>query len=112
MRSKYKNKIVRYDGFCFRSIRERERYKELKLQERVGAIRDLKLQPIFELQPAFVKNGVKFPSISYQADFSYECGLMDNLIIEDVKGHLTEVFKIKQRLFEAKFPELTIRLVK
>jgi len=108
----YKNKITEVDGIKFRSLREADRYKELKIQMKVGAIRELQLQPRFELQPAFTKGKIRYASISYIADFSYIEGLMDSFIVEDVKGMETEVFKIKRRLFEHRYPDLTIRIVK
>ena len=107
---KYRNKITLFDGIKFHSKREAERYRELMLQQKVGAISELQLQPRFELQPSFEKGGTKYASISYYADFSYI--LDEELIIEDVKGVETDVFKIKRRLFEHRYPELTIRIVK
>ena len=111
-RSKYKNKPTIVGGIRFDSKGESERYKELVVQQKVGAIRDLKLQPRFELQPAFTKDKIRYASISYVADFSYHKGLMDKFIIEDFKGVETEVFKLKRRMFELKYPDLTIRIVK
>jgi len=33
-------------------------------------------------------------------------------IVEDVKGMQTDVFKIKHKLFEKKYPELELRIIK
>lgn len=43
--NKYRNKKVQVDMYVFDSIRESQRYKELKLLERAGTITDLELQP-------------------------------------------------------------------
>lgn len=107
--NKYKNTICYYDGFCFRSGVERDRYISLKLLEKNGIIKSLTLQPSFILQEKFVKNGVKFGAIKYVADFSYIHE--EKKIVEDVKGLLTQVFKINRKLFEKKYPDLTIKLM-
>ena len=57
--------------YVFDSIRESQRYKELKLLERAGEISNLKLQPKFLLQDSFKKNGKTYRKIEYIADFSY-----------------------------------------
>ena len=53
-KSKYGANKVEVDGIKFDSQRESERYIELKQLERVGIIKDLQLQVVFELQPKFV----------------------------------------------------------
>ena len=97
--NKYKNKKVEYDGHKFDSHLEMERYKQLKLLEKVGKIHNLILQPKFELQPSFKYKGKPFRAITYVADFKYYDGCMKDFIIEDVKGKLTEVYKLKKKLF-------------
>lgn len=47
--SKYKNIKVMVDGIKFDSKAEARRYAELKLMEDTGHIKELKLQPKFEL---------------------------------------------------------------
>ena len=69
--NKYRNKKVQVDMYVFDSIRESQRYKELKLLERAGEISNLKLQPRFLLQDSFKKNGKTYRKIEYIADFSY-----------------------------------------
>lgn len=108
--SKYKNKKIQVDMYVFDSIAESRRYKELKLLERAGEITDLKLQPKFLLQESFKKNGKTFRKIEYIADFQY---IENNkVIVEDVKGMQTDVFKIKHKLFEKKYPDLELRIIK
>lgn len=104
-RSKYNAKKKVVDGHLFHSTKEAERYCELKLFLKAGLIRNLVLQPRFLLQDEFFdKNGVKHKKIEYVADFSY----IDNdgkAIVEDVKGVLTDVYKIKKKIFLKKYDE-------
>lgn len=46
--SKYNNKKTIVDGITFDSIKESNRYIELKALERIGEIKDLELQPVFK----------------------------------------------------------------
>lgn len=108
--NKYRNKKVIIDGKEFDSIQESKRYKELKLLLKAGKISNLELQPRFLLQESFRKNGKTFRKIEYIADFQYIEN--EKTIVEDVKGMLTDVFKIKHKLFEKKYPELELRIIK
>ena len=107
--NKYKNKQIRVDMYVFDSVLEAKRYKQLKLLERAKAIKNLKLQVPFLLQDSFKKNGKTYRKIEYVADFVYEEN--GKIIVEDTKGVKTEVFKIKQKLFEQKYPDLTIKII-
>ena len=108
--NKYKNKKVIVDDYIFDSIQESKRYKELKLLLRAGKIQELELQPHFLLQDSFRKNGKTYRKIEYIADFKYIEN--DKTIVEDVKGLQTDVFKIKHKLFEKKYPDLELRIIK
>lgn len=105
--SKYRAKKTVIDGIKFDSRKEAKRYTELKLLERNGDIEKLTLQPRFLLQEGFRKNGKAYRKIEYVADFMYEQD--GKLIIEDVKGIKTDVYKLKQKLFEKKYQDLTIK---
>lgn len=114
MYRKYHNKKTVADGIKFDSKLEAERYAQLKLMERAGAIRDLELQPEYELIPSFKKDGKTWRRTVYKADFRYILSESDRIIIEDVKGStavITDVFRLKQKLFEYRYPELTIKIV-
>ncbi len=108
--NKYRNKKVIVDDYIFDSIQESRRYKELKMLLKTGKIQGLKLQPRFVLQDSFKKNGRTFRKIEYIADFQY----IENskTIVEDVKGMQTDVFKLKHKLFEKKYPDLELRIIK
>lgn len=96
-KSKYKAEKCEYDGIKFDSQKERDRYIELKLLEKGGAISDLQLQVPFVLQDEFEFNGKKILPIKYIADFTYwENG---ELVIEDVKGVKTDVYELKKKMF-------------
>lgn len=101
--NKYHNKIIIYDGIKFDSIKEKNRYIELKLLERAGLIKNLKLQYEFELQPAFILNKKKIRKISYIADFYYFDNELNDYIVEDTKGMRTDVYKIKKKMFEYRY---------
>ena len=114
MYRKYHNKKTVTDGIKFDSKLEAERYAQLKILERAGVIRNLELQPSFELIPSFRKNGKTWRRTLYKADFRYILAEDDSYIIEDVKGStavITGVFRLKQKLFEYKYPEYTISIV-
>ncbi len=108
--SKYQNKKTQIGMYVFDSIAESKRYKELALLEKAGQIKGLKLQPKFLLQEGFEKNGKTYRKIEYIADFMYiENG---KIIIEDVKGMETEVFKLKRKLFEYRYPNFELKIIK
>lgn len=88
--NKYHNKKVIYNGITFDSIKEKNRYIELKLLERAGVIKDLKLQYEFELQSAFILNKKKIRKISYIADFYYFDNKLNDYVVEDVKSEITK----------------------
>lgn len=108
--NKYRNKKVQIDMYVFDSIAESRRYKELALLQRAGKITELQLQPKFLLQESFRKNGKTFRKIEYIADFMYE--EKGQVIVEDVKGKETEVFKLKRKLFEYKYRGLELKIIK
>lgn len=107
--NKYRNKKVQIDRYVFDSIKEGQRYRELAILERAGKISNLELQPKFLLQGSFRKNGKTYRKIEYVADFQYiENG---KTIVEDVKGVQTDVFKLKHKLFEKKYPNLELKII-
>jgi uncharacterized protein DUF1064 len=109
--SKYKAKKAVVDGITFASQAEARRYGELKLLLKAGVIKHLTMQPYFQLAPAVRLDGKKRmkPALRYQADFSYTEN--SKLVVEDVKGVMTEAFRIKQHLM-ATIYEIQIRVIK
>lgn len=98
-KNKYNAKKATVDGHTFDSKREAERYCELKLFLRAKEIKNLELQPRFLLQDGFVdKEGNEHKKIEYVADFMY-VDKSEKTVVEDVKGVLTDVYKLKKKMF-------------
>lgn len=114
--SKYRAKKVTVDGIDFDSQKEANRYQELKLLEKDGKIKNLKLQVPFVLVPTQFEEIVIYTPkrhkekkvkkvvermAQYFADFTYydENG---NYVVEDAKGYrgsvAYELFKLKKKL--------------
>lgn len=106
---KYNNKKTQVDMYVFDSVLEAKRYRQLALLQRAGEISNLKLQVPFLLQDSFRKNGKTYRKIEYIADFVYE--EKGQTVVEDTKGIKTEVFKMKQKLFEYKYPNLSLKVI-
>lgn len=107
-RSKYNNKKTIIDGIVFDSIREARRYQELKLLQKVGKISELELQPRYELIPKYKKNNKTIRKTEYVADFRYK-DEKGNIVVEDVKGTKTELYKLKKKLLEYLYKDIEIK---
>ena len=109
-KSKLGNKRTEVDGHKFQSQLEARYYNRLKLLKLSGEVEKFELQPKYVLQPAFDKNGTHYRAVVYKADFkvTYKDGHVE---IVDVKGFKTKVFRLKQKLFEYAFPQLTLKIV-
>jgi hypothetical protein len=109
--SKYGNERIEVDGVTFASKAEARRYGELKQMEQIGEIRDLELQPRYELQPAFVDgDGVRHQPVYYVGDFAYQ--EQGRLVCEDTKGFATDVYRLKIKLAKHVYPHVSFREVK
>jgi hypothetical protein len=96
-------KKIEIDDHVFDSEIESRYYTQLKWAQEHKTILFFRLQPRYLLQEAFEKNDHKFRKIEYVADF--EIHHTDGSIeVIDVKSKETEVFKIKRKLFEMKYP--------
>lgn len=95
---KFGNTPVVVDGLKFHSKAEAARYQELVLLQKAGHIKDLERQVTCPLEV----NGVLVAN--YIADFEYyeksPIGRWE-LVVEDLKGYETDVFKLKAKLFKA-----------
>ena len=106
---KYGAKPVVLDDIRFDSTAEAERYGVLKMVQQAGAIASLLVHPRYLLQDAYHVGSIARRAIWYEADFFYlEEG---RKIVEDVKGVQTAVWKIKQKLFESKYPGYELRVI-
>lgn len=97
---KYNAHRVRYAGFTFDSQAECDRYIELTVMRKAGVIEgEIKVHPVYNLQQHFCYNGKVERAITYVADFEYkEVGNL-RIVVEDVKGVRTEVYRLKRKLF-------------
>lgn len=105
--SKYHSKKVVVDGETFDSKKEANRYRELSLLEKAGAITGLERQVKFKLIPAqyrpvFDKKSRKWKDrcvereCSYVADFVYQQD--GKTIVEDTKGFKTKDYILKRKM--------------
>ena len=95
MMSKYGNiKTITSDGITHDSIKETNRWCELKLLERTGKIRLLQRQVKYHLIPK--QEGER--EVCYIADVVYQED--GKLVVEDVKGKRTKEYIIKRKLMK------------
>ncbi|RPJ00146.1 MAG: DUF1064 domain-containing protein [Deltaproteobacteria bacterium] len=110
-RPKYGNKKVRADGYVFDSLKERDRYFQLRLMEKAGEIKALEVHPTYP----FEINGMLVSH--YEGDFRYERPNADGtrtMVLEDVKSKparrgkgkkrfstRTETYRVKKKLMQA-----------
>ena len=105
MRSKFGNKKVEFGGYKFDSLAEAKHYWwTLKPRLDAGEITHLEMQTSFQIE-------IKGKKIcKYKADFQYfDCkvigpdGQTGALVVEDVKGVRTAIYRLKKKLVEAQF---------
>jgi hypothetical protein len=94
------------DGITFDSKKEGSRYQALKIMASAGIIKDLTLQPEWDLRVNDQRICI------YKADFLYYRkqirgyeyrgpDVFDGPIVEDVKGIKTPVYRLKKKLMSA-----------
>lgn len=96
--SKYNAKPTRCrQGLHHHSALEAKRCNELHVMQAGGLISDLRAhpQPRYDLAVRDVK------VCAYLADFAYFDEQSGREVVEDVKGHRTEVYKLKKKLMLA-----------
>ena len=109
---KYRNKKTIVDGIEFDSIKEAQYYQELLLLQKSGEIKDLELQPKFELLPSVKWNGKTYGKRSYIADFMFKED--DKTVVVDVKSEITRknpVYTLKKQMFLLRYPQYEFREV-
>lgn len=74
------------------------RYHHLLILQRAGRIEQLERQVAFILAPAVQIGGRKRPALKYVADFTYVEQGAKVKTVEDVKGKITEGYRIKRHL--------------
>ena len=98
-RNKYNAQACEFEGLRFASKAEMARYGELRLLEMTGHISSLECQPVFQLAG----------KVKYRGDFRYTEG--GKVIVEDVKGVETAVFRIKWKQVKERYPDIDFRIV-
>lgn len=106
-KQKYNNKHTWVDGLCFDSQLEANRYGQLKMLQRAGAIRGFCRQPEFTL----VDGNEGQRAITYKADFIV-FNFEGSFTIEDTKGYETEQWKRTYKMFKDRHPELEISVLR
>jgi len=98
--NKYGAKKTEVNGITFDSKAEARRYAQLIVMQQAGRITGLVLQVPFELAPAIKFPGEKRkkPALKYIADFVYSDMADGQIVVEDVKGVVTSLFRAKQHL--------------
>ncbi|URJ42264.1 DUF1064 domain-containing protein [Paenibacillus polymyxa] len=98
--------VKRYEldviGTRFDSEAEGEYCQELLRQRKYGEIKDFTCHPVFILQEK--------PKVTYIADFLVT-ELDGNQRVIDIKGVETSTFRVKLKLFQAKYPTLPIDIL-
>lgn len=100
--TKYGAKKITVDGETFDSTGEANRYQQLRWLERAHEIKALSRQPSFVLSV----NGSEVCEL--RGDFAYYEG--SRRIVEDFKGLMTPVFRLKRKLFKALHPDIELRV--
>ena len=102
--SKYHSKKTEVCGITFDSKAEAERFMELDMLEKVGAIKDLALQvPFVVIQGKRWSDGKKHRDTKYIADFVYTDAETGETIVEDVKGFRTDAYRLKAELMKERY---------
>jgi hypothetical protein len=107
--SKYRAKGRRIDGHWLASGAEAKRYEQLREMLELGTISQL------ELQPRYPCNVGGLLVCTYVADFRYRTmpGQMGSrVMVEDVKGLTTALYRIKKKLMAALHPGVVINELK
>lgn len=96
---KYKNRVIESADGRFDSEAEYRYWCHLKARLASDEISELQRHVAFELAPGVSIHGRKRPPLRYFADMAYmEDG---KRIVVDVKGMITDVYRIKRHLMKA-----------
>jgi len=112
-RQKFNAQATDVDNLRFDSKAEARRYQQLQIMERAGEISELRLKPLYVLQPSFTDSfGKTHRAITYTADFAY---MRDGqAVTEDVKGGKatqTQQFSIRWKMAVKQNPSIKFEIV-
>ncbi len=109
-RAKYGAIPTVVDGIRFASKAEARAYRTLLILEAKRLISGLKLQPRYQIQAKLVTPYERIRAVNYVGDFEF---IRDGQrVCVDVKGVETPAFKLKSKLFRARYPEIRLELWK
>ena len=116
-RSKFHAYKAMVDGIQFDSLNESRYYVQIKQMRdfkqptEYGILTSFEMQVPYEIVPSFIKNGHRIRKMEYLADLvlHYDSGRTRAI---DVTGGGTDVFKLKKKLVEYKYPEVEIECLK
>tara|TARA_R110002020_G_scaffold290297_1_gene505791 strand:+ start:922 stop:1254 length:333 start_codon:yes stop_codon:yes gene_type:complete len=102
--NKFKNKPQVVDNIRFASIKEANRYCELKLMVKESEIKNLECHPKIPLMVNGVNCGF------YIADFKYYDNAFKKVIVEDVKSKatITPLYSLKKKIIATYNPPIEI----
>ncbi len=97
------------DGILFGSEAEMRAYKVLRIAAGHGLISDLKLQPRYVLQEPFTDGqGTRHRAVAYVGDFYFI--REGKRVVVEVKGVETAAYKVKAKMFRAKYPDIILEV--
>lgn len=95
------------DDYIFDSMMEARFYVMLKYEQQKGDVIKIELQPQFTLLDKFKKLGKAVRAITYRADF-WVTRSDGKQYLYDVKGFKTDVFRLKKKLFDHRYPDIEL----
>lgn len=111
-RGKFGSLKCEINGITFDSVMEGRYYVHLLDEKAAGRIKGFERQTTFNLIPAMTDKhtGKKYLKTDYRADFVITEN-DDSKVVIDVKGQKTEVFRLKEKIFRFRYPEIDFRCV-
>jgi hypothetical protein len=111
-RNKYGAIPTRVDGIKFASRTEARFYNYVKRLQEEGEIVSVGCQVPFQLLDPFEDGqGEHVRGIKYIADFDIIWANGERWVVDTKGGVLTDVFKIKAKLFKARYPEIHFKVM-
>jgi hypothetical protein len=105
--NKFRAKKQKIDGYTFDSQAEAGRYVELRAMQHRGDISNLRVHPVYMLsvthdRPILIRSDhyTKGRHAKFTPDFDYVVEGR-GIIVEDVKGVVTEAYRLRRAVFEA-----------
>jgi hypothetical protein len=112
-KKKFRNNPTEVDGVVFDSGFEARYYQILKGLERDGKIHDLDTQPEFDIYPTVRRKGLKkaIQKTKYIADFRFTRTSDSQVVVIEVKGKETAVWRLKKKMFLDQYRHLEFQVV-